>query len=151
MLRLSHPRRHPRRGVLDPWCGRAVVEPAAVASLPAEASLVPPADRNHDDRRDALRAGRADREARGTVTFVVTNAGVAIHEFFVGTEAEQIDHAAEMAMTEMSHDHRNGISVAGGETRSLTMTFPEAGSQLVGCHEIGHYDAGMSGTLTVTD
>ena len=85
------------------------------------------------------------------ITFVVTNAGVVVHEFFVGTEAEQVDHAAEMAMTEMSHDHGNGISVDAGETRSLTMTFPEAGAQLVGCHEIGHYDAGMSGTLTVVD
>jgi uncharacterized cupredoxin-like copper-binding protein len=86
------------------------------------------------------------------ITFVVLNAGVVVHEFFVGTEAQQVDHAAEMAMTDMSsHDHRNGLSVDAGETRSLTMTFPEAGSMMIGCHEIGHYDAGMSGTVTVVD
>ena len=38
-------------------------------------------------------------------TFVVRNAGVIVHEFFVGNGEQQTDHAAEMTMTEMSHDH----------------------------------------------
>ena len=34
------------------------------------------------------------------VTFVVTNEGLIVHEFFVGTADEQVDHAAEMAAGE---------------------------------------------------
>jgi uncharacterized cupredoxin-like copper-binding protein len=85
------------------------------------------------------------------VTFVVTNDGVIVHEFFVGTEEEQLDHAAEMAAGGMSHGHDNALSLQPGETGSLTMTFAEAGSLLIGCHEPGHYDAGMKATLTVVD
>ena len=83
------------------------------------------------------------------ITFTVKNAGVIVHEFFVGTEAEQADHAAEMAMSGMSHGHHNALSLEPGETGSLTMTFAEAGSLLVGCHEAGHYEAGMQGVITV--
>jgi uncharacterized cupredoxin-like copper-binding protein len=85
------------------------------------------------------------------VTFVVKNEGVIVHEFFVGTEDEQVDHAAEMAMGGMSHGHDNALSLKAGESGSLTMTFAEAGSLLVGCHEPGHYEAGMKATLTVVD
>jgi uncharacterized cupredoxin-like copper-binding protein len=85
------------------------------------------------------------------VTFVVKNEGVIVHEFFVGTEDEQVDHAAEMAAGGMSHGHDNALSLKAGETGSLTMTFAKAGSLLIGCHEPGHYDAGMKATLTVVD
>ena len=89
--------------------------------------------------------------AGGEVTFVVENDGVIVHEFFVGTEEEQVDHAAEMAAGGMSHGHDNALSLKAGETGSLTMTFAEAGSLLIGCHEPGHYEAGMKATLTVVD
>lgn len=85
------------------------------------------------------------------VTFVVTNEGAIVHEFFVGTEEEQLDHAAEMAAGGMSHGHDNALSLEAGETGSLTMTFAEAGSLLIGCHEPGHYDAGMKVVLSVVD
>ena len=85
------------------------------------------------------------------ITFVVKNAGAIVHEFFVGSEAEQVDHAAEMAAGGMGHGHDNAIGVAPGKTGSLTMTFATAGSFLVGCHEPGHYEAGMVGALTVVD
>lgn len=85
------------------------------------------------------------------VTFLVTNEGAITHEFFVGTEAEQVDHAAEMAAGGMSHGHDNALSLQAGETGSLTMTFADAGPLLIGCHEPGHYDAGMKATLTVVD
>ncbi len=85
------------------------------------------------------------------VTFVVTNEGLIVHEFFVGTEAAQVEHAAEMAAGAMGHGHDNALSLKAGETGSLTMTFADAGSLLIGCHEPGHYDAGMKSTLTVVD
>lgn len=73
------------------------------------------------------------------VTFVVKNDGLTIHEFFVGSEDEQVDHAAEMAAGGMSHGRDNALSLKGGESGSLTMTVAEAGSILIGCHEPGHY------------
>lgn len=85
------------------------------------------------------------------VTFVVRNDGVIVHEFFVGTEPEQVEHAKEMAMGGMSHGHDKAVSVEPGKTGSLTMTFTDAGTLLVGCHEPGHYAAGMKATLTVVD
>ncbi len=86
------------------------------------------------------------------VTFVVRNDGVIVHEFLVGNEEEQLEHAAEMAEGGMmSHGHDNALSLEAGETGSLTMTFAEAGSLLIGCHEPGHYDAGMNATLMVVD
>jgi uncharacterized cupredoxin-like copper-binding protein len=85
------------------------------------------------------------------VTFVVRNEGVAVHEFFVGTDEEQADHAAEMAAGGMSHGHDNALSLAGGESGLLTMTFPKATSLLIGCHEPGHYQAGMKATLMIAD
>lgn len=85
------------------------------------------------------------------ITFVVKNAGVIDHEIFVGTEAEQIEHAAHMAKADSAHGHSSALRVGPGQTGSLTVTFALAGSQMIGCHEPGHYEAGMSAPLTVVD
>lgn len=84
------------------------------------------------------------------VTFVVTNAGATDHEFFLGDEAAQTEHEQEMQeMGGMSHDEDMGISVAPGETKELTVTLPEAGSILAGCHVAGHYAGGMKATVEI--
>ena len=85
------------------------------------------------------------------VTFLVRNEGVIVHEFFVGTEAEQAEHAAEMAQGGMGHGHDSALSLQPGASGSLTMTFAEPGTLLIGCHEPGHYEAGMLATLTIVD
>lgn len=90
-------------------------------------------------------------KAGAEITFVVTNDGAAVHEFFVGTEAEQVGHAAEMAAGGMSHGHENALSLKPGESGSLTKTFARPGSLLIGCHEPGHYQAGMKATLQVVE
>jgi uncharacterized cupredoxin-like copper-binding protein len=56
-----------------------------------------------------------------------------------------------MALGGMGHGHDNALSLKAGETGSLTMTFAKAGSLLIGCHEPGHYEAGMKATVTVVD
>ena len=85
------------------------------------------------------------------VTFVITNSGVIEHEFYIGDEAAQAEHEAEMqAMGGMSHDEPEVIAVAAGDTRELTFTFTTAGLTLAGCHETGHYAAGMKATITVS-
>lgn len=57
----------------------------------------------------------------------------------------------KMALGHMAHGHDNALSVEPGDTGSLTMTFASAGSIVIGCHEPGHYDAGMKAKLTVVD
>jgi len=85
------------------------------------------------------------------VTFVVTNTGAIVHEFLLGDEVAQAEHEAEMvAGGGMGHDEPNGIAVEPGETKELTMTFEEPGETIAGCHEAGHYAAGMKATITVS-
>jgi uncharacterized cupredoxin-like copper-binding protein len=84
------------------------------------------------------------------VTFVVTNAGAIVHEFLLGDEEVQAEHEQEMLAGGMAHDEPNGIAVEPGETKELTFTFDEAGEILAGCHEAGHYAAGMKVAITVT-
>jgi uncharacterized cupredoxin-like copper-binding protein len=84
------------------------------------------------------------------VTFVVTNVGAIDHEFFVGDEEAQQEHEEEMAAEGMRHDEEMGVTVAPGATNELTLTFAEVGTTLAGCHEPGHYPAGMKATIGVT-
>jgi uncharacterized cupredoxin-like copper-binding protein len=133
----------------------SVLSPAATD--PLIVSEAPTMDDRGDEvavtMTDAMRfePGVLTVKAGEPITFVVKNAGVIVHEFFVGSEAEQLDHAAEMADVGMSHGHDNALSVAPGHMGSLTMTFATAESLVVGCHEPGHYEAGMAGTLTVVE
>ena len=101
---------------------------------------------------DALRFGPdAFSVSHGeTVRFEVMNAGAIRHEFFIGNADAQADHEAKMVeMGGMLHDEPNGISVEPGETKVLEHTFDAAGSVLIGCHETGHYAAGMVATVVV--
>jgi uncharacterized cupredoxin-like copper-binding protein len=88
-----------------------------------------------------------------TITFVVTNTGAIVHEFVIGDSATQDEHESEMEMESgmPMQDEPNAISIEPGETKELTWHFTQAGEVLYGCHEPGHYDAGMVGTITVTE
>jgi uncharacterized cupredoxin-like copper-binding protein len=103
-----------------------------------------------------VRAGRR-------VTFAVTNVGKLPHEFILGDRATQLDHERQMqAATTGSgtghvHDHAahgppaatGALTVPAGQTRRLTWTFDEPGTVLYGCHVLGHWAAGMKGTIVV--
>lgn len=87
-----------------------------------------------------------------TVTFRVTNAGVIPHDFTLGDTHMQDEHEAEMA--EMSgdmamHDEPNAFVLEPGETKEVTWHMTQAGEILFGCHQPGHYAAGMKGTITI--
>ena len=89
-------------------------------------------------------------DAGEVVTFVVTNEGKTEHEFVLGDEAFQEMH--ETDMQDSGHhmmDMDNGVTVAPGQTAELTWRFDDPGEVLFGCHEPGHYDGGMVGTITV--
>lgn len=84
------------------------------------------------------------------VTFVVRNKGDIDHEFVLGDEAYQDMHEEDMA--EGGHgtsDTDNAVTVGPGETAELTWRFDEEGEVLYGCHEPGHYEGGMVGTIDV--
>jgi uncharacterized cupredoxin-like copper-binding protein len=102
------------------------------------------------------------------VTFDVTNAGKLPHEFILGDRAAQLEHEREMRaatggdmdMDMHAHMHLHGsdapagggtggLTVPPGQTRRLTWTFDKPGIVLYGCHVLGHWAAGMRGTIVV--
>ena len=93
------------------------------------------------------------------VQFTFTNDGKIRHEAYIGTPEDQADHEKEMAEAGQDsggHDAHGGdagnnkITVDPGETGDLTYRFDEAGTYEIGCHEPGHYAAGMKITVNVT-
>ncbi|MEO7556001.1 MAG: cupredoxin domain-containing protein [Acidimicrobiales bacterium] len=89
------------------------------------------------------------------VKLTFNNKGTVEHEALVGDDAAQDAHAADMgssdAMDGMHHDDSGAlITVAPGKSGSLTYTFDKTGSIVIGCHEPGHYEAGMKVAVTVT-
>jgi uncharacterized cupredoxin-like copper-binding protein len=99
-----------------------------------------------------VRAGRK-------VTFVVSNVGRLPHEFVLGDRATQLAHERQMQDGTGGHSHDEGghahgasvggISVPPGQTRRLSRTFEEPGIVMYGCHVLGHWAAGMKGTVVV--
>ncbi|MEY2477720.1 MAG: hypothetical protein QOG87_3035 [Actinomycetota bacterium] len=92
--------------------------------------------------------------AGDTVRFVFTNEGKVDHDAFIGDAAAQADHEKEMRASGDAHaghggDAEGSITVAAGDTAELTHTFEEPGEVQIGCHEPGHYDAGMKIDVTV--
>lgn len=94
-------------------------------------------------------------EAGETVTFRVRNVGEAVHEFVLGDEATQREHEEEMQAMDGAEggmamgDEANALSLQPGATKTLTWTFTTSSELIYGCHEPGHYVAGMRGDLTV--
>lgn len=83
------------------------------------------------------------------VTFRFVNDGVVRHEALIGREDDQDDHASQMGGG--GHDgHDRDVAVIvldPGETGELSYRFVE-GEYVIGCHEPGHYEAGMRATVT---
>ncbi|HEX5591105.1 MAG TPA: plastocyanin/azurin family copper-binding protein [Candidatus Limnocylindrales bacterium] len=87
--------------------------------------------------------------AGATVTFRIRNDGLLPHEFFVGTEEAQAEHAAEMAAGRMPHGHVDALRLEPGASGTLRVEFDGTGTLLAGCHEPGHYEAGMRASIEV--
>jgi uncharacterized cupredoxin-like copper-binding protein len=75
-----------------------------------------------------------------TITFEVTSMSPVAHEFMVGPAA---DVAADKPGTPEIAD------IGTMQTGSLTYTFDGPGPYAFACHAPGHYEAGMTGTITV--
>jgi uncharacterized cupredoxin-like copper-binding protein len=124
---------------------------------PADASEADRVIEIHTDNELAFDPAEVTVAAGEVVTFSIANDGDLPHDFVIGDDAAQEAHAAEMAemddeMTEEGEEHgdANAVSVPAGETIELTWAFDgETGGLLYGCHEPGHYDAGMVGEIIV--
>jgi uncharacterized cupredoxin-like copper-binding protein len=86
-----------------------------------------------------------------TVRFVARNDGKQMHEFVIGTKAENEKHAALMLkFPNMEHDEPYMAHVPSGKTGQIVWTFNRAGQFEFACLIAGHYQAGMVGTITVS-
>ena len=88
-----------------------------------------------------------------TIEFVFHNKGKIPHDAFIGDTAAQADHEKEMhEQGSMAGGHGMGgaaITVEPGQTGRLTHTFDKTGTIEIGCHQPGHYAAGMKVAVTV--
>ena len=86
-----------------------------------------------------------------SVRFVARNDGKQLHEFVIGTKAENDKHAALMLkFPNMEHDEPYMAHVPPGKTGQIVWTFNRAGQFEFACLIAGHYQAGMVGTITVS-
>lgn len=93
-------------------------------------------------------------KAGETVRFVFHNEGQIRHDAFIGDEAAQAEHEKEMKEAgsdgKDGHGDGHGITVDPGDIGSLTHKFKAGDSLIIGCHEVGHYAAGMKVAVTVS-
>ncbi|MDP1645037.1 MAG: cupredoxin family protein [Thiobacillus sp.] len=86
-----------------------------------------------------------------TVKFVVRNSGKVMHEFVIGTKAENAKHAEMMVkFPNMEHDEPYMAHVGPSKTGEIVWTFNRAGNFEFACLIAGHYQGGMVGTVKVT-
>lgn len=89
-----------------------------------------------------------------TVTFKFSNSGTLAHDAFIGDAADQEEHGQSMDSSEDMEGHNmdggDALLIEPGETGELTYTFEKAGDIIIGCHQPGHYEAGMKSTVTVS-
>jgi uncharacterized cupredoxin-like copper-binding protein len=103
----------------------------------------------------AFKPENVEVRAGETVRFVLHNRGKVVHDAFVGDSEAQEDHETQMRDAEEGGhnghggDEEDALTVDPGETGELTHTFDEAGRHEIGCHQPGHYAAGMKITVAV--
>jgi uncharacterized cupredoxin-like copper-binding protein len=105
----------------------------------------------HVDMRDNAYSPDHLAIRRGeTVRFVFRNTGKVPHDAVLGDEQAQTDHEMEMSSgSAMHHGGGDAVTADPGKAATLTHTFGSGGDLLIGCHELGHYAAGMKLTIDV--
>ena len=91
-----------------------------------------------------------------TIRFVVHNAGKTAHEMVLGSDDEIREHAQAMQQGtghRDGHSHGTGasIEVAAGHKGELVVKFDQAATLQMACLIPGHYEAGMRGTVKVSE
>jgi len=87
-----------------------------------------------------------------TVRFVVKNGGETLHEMVLGRTADLKKHSAMMMkFPGMEHSEPYMAHADEGQTAEIIWTFTKVGTFEYGCLIPGHYEAGMHGTVIVTN
>jgi uncharacterized cupredoxin-like copper-binding protein len=89
-----------------------------------------------------------------SVRFIVVNRSDLPHELFIGTAEDQQRHhalhaAAPPEMQDRLDEGATGIYVPGRGTGQLVYRVDRPGDLVIGCHLIGHFEAGMVGLIRV--
>ena len=104
----------------------------------------------NDDMR--FRPGEIRVKRGDTVKFEVRNSGKVMHEMVIGTEPELRKHAELMRKHPgMEHEEPYMAHVQPGKKEVIAWTFTKAGTFMYGCLIPGHWEAGMKGTIVVTE
>ncbi len=119
------------------WASPAAPQPGSTGFVPGTAAsprvvriLAGPGDSFYPSTITVVRGE--------TVNFLVTVRGPVVHEFMVGP-------ADAVAADREGTPEISGIGMM--QTKSLTYTFDGLGPYAYACHEPGHYEAGMRGTI----
>jgi uncharacterized cupredoxin-like copper-binding protein len=85
-----------------------------------------------------------------TLRILVRNTGAVLHELVLGTQATLDEHAALMVrFPDMQHDEPWMAHVLPGKTGQIVWNFNRAGEFAFACLISGHYQAGMTGRISV--
>jgi uncharacterized cupredoxin-like copper-binding protein len=89
-----------------------------------------------------------------SVRFLALNRSDLHHELFIGSTVEQEEHhqlhasAAPYAQDDL--EGVNGVYVPAWGSAQFTYRFERAGDVMMGCHLVGHFEAGMVGVVHVS-
>jgi uncharacterized cupredoxin-like copper-binding protein len=106
------------------------------------------------DMNDNMRFTPSNIDAKQgeTIKFVVKNSGKIKHEMTLGAMKDLIAHAELMKKhPDMEHDEPNTASLEPGKTGEIIWQFTKAGKVDFACLHVGHFDAGMKGSINVTN
>jgi uncharacterized cupredoxin-like copper-binding protein len=85
-----------------------------------------------------------------TIRFVVRNDGKVMHEMVLGTDKAIAEHAAMMrSHPGMAHADASMAHVKAGGSGEIVWQFTRAGDFRFACLQPGHFEAGMTGSITV--
>jgi uncharacterized cupredoxin-like copper-binding protein len=86
------------------------------------------------------------------IKFILKNEGELDHEFMLDTKAHNQKHAELMEKhPEMEHDDPNGKQLKSKTHTELLWRFTKPGTFEFACLHPGHYDAGMKGSVLVSN
>lgn len=117
----------------------------ASSPISAKAVTIAMEDIKFDQTTLTVKAGE-------TIDFQFTNVGQIAHDAYIGDTAAQMDHESEMGEMGGAGGHSDeaaALVLQPGESGALSYTFDEPGTYQVGCHQPGHYAAGMIIDVTV--
>jgi uncharacterized cupredoxin-like copper-binding protein len=133
----------------------AVVASACRGGHEDQVSRAPARTVNIDMKDIAFQPTTFTAQRGERVRFVFHNRGQLPHDAFIGDAQAQAEHEREMRQGDDDghgmHEGGDGkgITVEPGKTGHLTYTFDRTGTIEIGCHQPGHYAAGMKMAVTV--